>query len=262
MSPSESQLRAALQDGEGDAPDASLLISHALRVRRDRRRRVTSIAGGVAVVAVIGVGLTALFSSGTGGGNGGGGGSADSALGGAAAPAKVPADQAAGAASSAAGSSSGGSSAAKPGAFRATATGGLVDALKCPATPARYMLPGGGGSGQFGSGDPLFPDTVAAMKVCGYPQAAGAHPRTHVYDKPTSTRIVTTLNSARDTATNASCAVAHVVPGTIEILAVDSRGRTLKPVVITLRCRDSQATNGTAVRYIDAVPDELLALVQ
>ena len=60
MSPSEAQLRAALHDGEGDRPDADQLISRALRIRRDRRRRYQTIAGGLAAAAVVGVGTTVL----------------------------------------------------------------------------------------------------------------------------------------------------------------------------------------------------------
>jgi hypothetical protein len=255
MSPSESQLRAALQDGEGDAPDATALISHALQVRRDRRNRITSIAGGVAVVAVLGVGTTALVSLGTDSGSSGGS-SADSARG------FQSAQKAAGAASApSAERRSAAASPARPSKTAAASTGGTIDALKCPTTPARYMLPGGGGSGQFGSGNPLFPDAVAAIKACGYSTSPGARPQAHVYQSPESSAIATALESAPTTHTSRMCADNTYARGTIEILAVDSRGRALKPVVITLNCQASQATNGTAVRYVNAVPDQLLELV-
>ena len=253
MSPNEDQLRAALRHGQGDAPDATALISHAIRVRHDRHRRRVAIAGGVAIVAVLGVGTTALVSSRTGGGtNGSAGSSADLAGGGTAQSGKIPGAKAPAGQPSSAGASS---------PIRATSTAHGADELTCPAAPARYMLPGGGGSGQFGSTDPLFPSAVTALKACGYAAGAGAQPRAHVYQSPVSTRIVAALESAPTTRSTHMCADNTYVRGTIEILAVDARGRALTPVVLTLNCQASEATNGTAVRYVNAVPDELVALV-
>lgn len=254
MSPSESQLRAALQDGEGDAPDAGLLISHAVRVRYDRRRRITSIAGGVGVIAVVGVGLTALVSSGSdtekaGGSSGGRAASGYSQNDKAAGGAKAPSAQ----------GSSAAASSARP-TTNPAAAGGKIDALNCPATPARYLLPGGGGSGQFGSRDPLFASPVATVKACGYPQSSGAKARSAIYRGTTAAKIVSVLGSAPNMRTSASCTTDYV-GGTIEILAVDAKGNALKPVVVTLNCVSSQATNGTAVRYVNVLPDELTRLV-
>jgi hypothetical protein len=261
MSPSESQLRAALQQGEGDAPDAGALISHAVAVRRERRHRITSIATGVAVVAVIGVGMTALVSSSQDSDSGGSsvaGGSATrprAANAGGADAAGVPAE-------SAAPRLNGSVSAAARGSIGTGAAAKAVIGLKCPAKPARYMLPGGGGSGQFGSGGPLFDSPVTAAKVCTYPQTASAHSQAHVYGTAAAHKIVAALESAPDQQQAASCAPnADYVGGTVEILAVDAKGNPMKPVVVTLECRASQATNGTAVRYVMSLPDELLQLV-
>jgi hypothetical protein len=267
VSPSESQLRAALQHGEGDAPDPSALIAHAVGVRRDRRRRITSIAGGVAVVAVIGVGLTAAITSGSGSHHAAS--SADKAAathGSAAAAAGGVAESAAASMGNADAAPARSSSAAVPAPYvaprrsMAASLAGAMAALHCPATPARYMLPGGGGSGQFGSGDPLFPDSMVAMKVCTYPARTGAHMTAKVYGQPEASQIAAALDAAPDTRSSTSCpANTDYVGGQIEILAVDAQGRALKPVVLTLGCVTSQATNGTAVRYVTAIPDPLLS---
>jgi hypothetical protein len=74
-------------------------------------------------------------------------------------------------------------------------------------------------------------------------------------------RIVATLESAPTTHTSRMCANNAYNRGKIEILAVDAQGRPLSPVVITLNCQGSLATHGTAVRYVNAVPDELIGLV-
>jgi hypothetical protein len=265
MSPNESQLRAALQQGEGDSPDATHLISHAMRVRHDRRRRITSIAGGVAAVAVIGVGLTALVTSGS---------NSESASSSAGGGTSVRGDaQGAAAGSSAAGSTGGrrhalaprnaASAAPNPHAYSApSAARAAVAALRCPATADRFMLPGGGGSGQFGSGDPLFPQPVSAMKVCAYPQRANAQLRTQTLRAPVAGQIATALDAAPDSKSDSTCpANTDYVGGQIEILAVDARGRPLKPVVLTLGCRSSQTTNGTAVRYVADLPAPFLRLL-
>jgi hypothetical protein len=266
VSPSEAQLRAALQDGEGDsdAPDATALISHAVRVRRDRHRRITSIAGGVAVVAVIGVGLTALVTSGQGSESAGSGGStADSALkGGAAgvvahAPAQRPQDSSGRSAESRRSAGS----APLPHAYVTSGAASSASRLKCPATADRLMSPGGGGSGQFGSSDPLFAQKVAAMRICAYPQRVGARTQTKTYDAAEARQIASELDAAPDTRPSASCpANTDYAGGEIEFLAVNAKGEAMKPVVLTLACQASQATNGTAVRYVITVPTPALQL--
>src|SRR6478672_3896297 len=60
MSPNEEQLRAALREGEGDRPNADLIIVSARAARRSRRRVAAAIAASVAVVIAIGGGITAL----------------------------------------------------------------------------------------------------------------------------------------------------------------------------------------------------------
>jgi hypothetical protein len=65
MSPSESDLRAALHDGDGDPLDVDSLLGHAQARAAQRRVRMLSTAAIVAVVAGAGVGGGYLLSSGS-----------------------------------------------------------------------------------------------------------------------------------------------------------------------------------------------------
>jgi hypothetical protein len=245
MSPSESQLRAALHDGEGAGVDPDAVISHAIGVRRDRRRRINAIAGGVAVVAVIGVGASVLSSSSNGRN---GGSSADSAAGGAA-------------------SRNGTAAAPRRPVSSATAAGGLgrapAVAGTCPTAPDHFALPGGGGSGQFGSTDPLFPASVTSIRVCGYPLLASAGTRTIVLSGAEAQSLASSINASSTKAMKRLCpANTNFVGGTLELYAVDGQGNAVDPVVVTLECVASQATNGTGVRYLVSLPDNLLSLLR
>lgn len=251
MGPNESQLRAALRDGEGESPDAGSLIFHAQRVRRERRRRISSIATGVAVVCLVVGGVTALVNSGrddhAGSSNGGGGyaaGSAGSAVrqGNAKAPAAV---------------GSGASASARAEQLLANAE---ATVLHCPTSASHYMLPGGGGINDFGSDSKLFAGQVVALKLCGYPSVASA-PRTKVLDGSAATQLVSQLESAPSVAGGGGKCTETPVNGKVEILAVTTQHKAIKPVVLTLGCPTSQATNGTAVRYVHGLPDVITALL-
>jgi hypothetical protein len=62
MSPSESQLRAALHHGEGEPVDAGAVIARARAARHDRRVRMASVAAAVAIVGAVGTGGGLLLS--------------------------------------------------------------------------------------------------------------------------------------------------------------------------------------------------------
>jgi hypothetical protein len=246
VSPNEAQLRAALHHGEGEGLDAGSLISHAVGVRRERRRRMTAIAGGVTVVAVVGLGATALGTLGHG--TKGGGGSSSAANG------DSRMQPGGGAAGGAARSSAGGSG------MHTDAAG-----LHCPATPDTFYLPGGGGSGQFGATDPLFARPVTRMKVCGYALTGmirGA-PASLAVGSPDAGQIADALNAAASTPPPShKCPDNTASPsGRIEILAVDATGKKLDPVVLTVSCPATRATNGTAVRYPAEVPQRFIGLL-
>jgi hypothetical protein len=237
MGPNEAQLRAALHEGEGESLDATALISHAVHVRRDRRRRVTSIVGAAVVVAVVGLGTAGLVALGRGGDQG-----AASAGG-------------QGAASSVAADAAGGKAAEKnPASAASSKQAGTHPGLPaCPATPTHYRLPGAGGL--------LFDRPVEAMRMCAYPD--GPAPTAATITGAEARSLANTLNTgSRTPVASVKCpAIAGNGWGTIELLAVDASGAAFKPVVITVGCGSSPATNGTALRFLANVPARVLKLL-
>ena len=151
MSPSESQLRAALREGEKGGIDAGVIIANAERYRRARRQRVTYAAVAVVVAAFVGVGGTLLAGS----------GSSDETAGGSAGTA------------AAGGGAAYRNMSKRPGASSAApsrATGGLGPAsgvATCPSTPARLSAAGAGRR----HGGQLLPAGVSSITACGYPAA-------------------------------------------------------------------------------------------
>jgi hypothetical protein len=251
VSPSEAHLRAALHHGEGDPLDAGALISHAVRVRRARQRRRTSILTGTTVVAVVAAGVGLLVSLGGGSESAGGSGSPPAGAGAALqGTARVPA-----VAPSAAKSDGAGSAASRYAGAEAAPTRALR--LVCPPAPARYMLPGGGGIGAYGSTEKLFVRSVAAMKICVYPPVPARTPLSTVLTAAAARQFAANLESAPARTTGARPCPSNtaIVGSELAVLAVSSDARRLKPVVITVSpCAASQATNGTAVRYLATLP--------
>ncbi|MEO6886442.1 MAG: hypothetical protein ABI232_09190, partial [Jatrophihabitantaceae bacterium] len=127
MSPNEEQLRRALRSGEGEPLDAAAMITHARTVRHTRRVRLTSVAATVFAVAAVGIGSAVAFGTHH-----------------ASTPAADP----------------GSSTHPTDGStLRVTATAANPSPtaqVNCPVTVPHLMLPGGGGSGQFGANGPLF----------------------------------------------------------------------------------------------------------
>jgi len=252
MSPSEGQLRAALHEGEGDTVDAGALIEHASWVRRERRRRVYLVAGTVAAVAVIGVGVASFV--------GNGGNKTDSAEGAASHSVKSIAGNAPPATSRPSGGRSGASVSGghvKHNAVPRRAPG------ECPAAAPRYLLPGGGGSGQFGASDPLFSHNVDTIVVCAYPAEASQRARRVELSTTQSAKLAESLESSPSSMTvpGRKCANVDTLGGTLDLMATDENGVASKPVLITLGCPRNTATNGTAVRYVAELPDRLIGLL-
>lgn len=149
MSPNEEQLRAALRQGEGEQPNADLIIASAHAARRSRRRMAWAIAGSVAVVIAIGGGITALALR-----------SEDSTSAGSAAgePQAAPSPTSAGGAAA---------PAASPGTGSPPAVSG---ALACPGPPPTIAMPNT-------SNGRLLPDGLTTIRIClyqtGTPKLAG-----------------------------------------------------------------------------------------
>jgi hypothetical protein len=244
VGPNEAQLRAALHEGEGDRLDAAALISHAAEVRRARRRRVSSVIGAAAVVAVVGLGTGAIIGLGRGGSpSGSSGGRA--------------------AAESSAGADTAGAAAAdRPASGPSrTAKGSAAGLPACPAAPAHYRLPGGGAA----THGPLFGRPVEAVRVCGYRDGIG--PTSLTLTGSDARSLATSLNASPEVPdTTVKCpAIAPIAGdvGTIEVLAVDAHGAALGPVVITINCGPSPVTNGTALRYVHlaGLPARVMKLI-
>jgi hypothetical protein len=227
MSPSEFDLRAALREGEGDRLDPDSVLAAARATRRERRVRIASVAGAVIVVGGIGagVGIANLQSSGspTAGGTSPSG------------------------SQSAASTFSGGSSVAA-----------TLSTLVCPTTPERVLLPGGGGTGQFGGDSSLFGHPVAAMKICLYPSATGSHPRSVVIQGADAQELANSLDTSASTPPFCPNLRGQTELG-FEVLAVTPGGTKLKPVT-ALPESPGRITNGTAVRYQCSPPSMLARL--
>jgi hypothetical protein len=252
MSPSESQLRAALREGEGERLDAGLLIANANRARRERRRRINQLAGATLVVGVVGVGFTALA---RGGSDDQGGGSSSS--GGRAAALRSSAPAAGGVAGGVGG---GGQSAHQPAKSAVPAPGGnYAPARSCPSVPTHIALPAG--VTQDEASGPLLPTDAAAIRACGYP--SGAQGGSVVLQATRASALAATINSAptRPGRTLRTCAKDERT-GTVELLAVDGTGRPVRPVVVTIACPQAVATNGMATRYFTVAPALLRNLLR
>jgi hypothetical protein len=250
MSPNEFQLRAALHEGEGDSPDPDSLIAMAVGARRERRRRITAIAGGTTVVAVVAAGATALIGLGHHGGNGD---ESPRAMGGA----DRAVSTAPNSASPGVGPARSSSAPDQPQDAPKPATA-YAASIACPATPDHLLLPGGGGSGQFGSTAPLFAHPVVAFRACGYPAGTSAGPRASIIAASQAQRIADQLEAGATRRRAVRCpANIDSAGGTVEIYPISAAGKQfirLRPVVITFGC-ESEATNGTAVRYLINLPD-------
>jgi hypothetical protein len=242
VSPTEFELRAALRRGEGDGPDADAIIRHAGQLQRQRRQRLGGGLAAAAVVAGVAVGGGYLVGS-TGGDD-----------------------------RNSAGSSSGVADGYQTKQSTRGAAGGSTDlpqaasdpaaTADCPAAVPRLMLPGGGGTGQFGSSDTLLPQDASSVLICAYGP-------TETPQAPTGRRL--TGADARALAASLDAA-ATVHQGTCPqfrtldteqyvLIGRSASGGEADPVVLTLagnQCR-TQATNGTAVRYGWVPPASLAA---
>lgn len=124
------------------------------------------------------------------------------------------------------------------------------------------MLPGGGGTGHFGGGDPLFGAGISAIKVCSYLAGGSVVGESEVLTGAQATELATSLNGA------SASRVARMCPNidngvgetALAIYAVTPSGRQLRVVTATLGC-GGVVTNGTATRYSWSPPNSLAMLI-
>lgn len=136
--------------------------------------------------------------------------------------------------------------------------GAAAAAAGCPAQPPHLMMPGGGGTDQFGGSGPLFAQPVDSLLACSYPPnsplrstrltGADAH---HVADSLNNT------SAYRQTVYDC---VAPPPPNSVLLLLAQGQ----PPVVVHVGCTmlDNMATNGTALRSNWDPPRSVLPLVQ
>jgi hypothetical protein len=231
MSPNEEQLQAALRQGEGERPNADLIIASAHAARRSRRRTVWAVAGSVAVVIAIGGGIAALTL------RSGNSTSAGSAAG---------AAQAIPSSASARGAPA---PAASPGTGSPPA---VTSALACPAVPPVIAMPSA-------SNGRLFLDRITAIRIClyqaGTPKFAGTTEVTGTAAEQLARRLE---DSPRPTPTT-PC-TADLGP-TVVILA--STATANAPTVVGNLGGCGEITNGQAARLARAVlQDEARVILQ
>jgi hypothetical protein len=245
MSPSESDLRAALRQGEeaGFQVNADAIMQEGQAVRA-RRVRIMSGAAAAVLVAAGAVGLAVA--------RGDGGGTS---------PVAGAANASARAAKSARHGAPRTAPAAAPNASQVGSNAGPVPdslpalgaATPCPASAPHLLAPGGGSPGQFGADQPLFAEPVETLVVCSYQTTTSTGPGRLTFTGSKATQIVTSIENAAPKAT----APTPCDPGptsTSRLLAfigVTPAGAALPPVTatVTFPACTVQVTNGTAVRF-------------
>jgi hypothetical protein len=250
MSPSESDLRAALRHGEDGGFQVNAdAIMHEGQAIRGRRVRILSGTAAAVLVAAGAVGLAA-----TRGGNGGAtSNAADKAAGGGRGALHGTPDLARTVPPAAPAPSK-----AVPGPGGGTQ---VTAGAQCPASAPHLLTPGGGGTGQFGADGALFAKPVKTLVVCSYATTVGSAPGRLVLSDRAATAVVSSMESARPEPT----APTPCDPGPtsttrlLDFIGVTSTGSALPPVTATLTfptC-NVRVTNGTAVRYNWSPPASL-----
>lgn len=248
MSPTESDLRAALREGEGGGPDIDRLVA-GVRARQARSRRtLLGAAAAVLVVCGAGAGSAVLW-----------GGASNS---GSESKAAAGADRNQVNNGSAAHRAAGGAPTREP---VMAAPAAAAPAVACPAAPPRPLVPGGGRPGQFDAQAPLFRRPVKAVVVCAYGSpdtysGLNAGPGRLVLTGPAATELAASLEHAATARTPRACPnIATSGPRALALIGVDRDGRPAGTVATTLvvpAC-NVEVSNGTAVRYQWSPPADL-----
>jgi hypothetical protein len=247
MSPTESQLRQALREGEGDGVDAGLLIANANRIRRERRRRINAGIGVAAVVGVLGSFALLIGTRAT----------QEEAGGGSAATRSAPGDQAyratsnGGAAGGAAGRSARASAVpSPPGAYHGT------PAPSCPRTPV-HVKRSGGSSGS------LVPAGVSSISACAY-RPDGTTVAGALVTQRAATEFADSLNAAPHRPARAAgpCVAPFDGRGSVQLRVYDSHGTLVGPLTVVPDCHQAKVTNGAVTRYPRHLPPPLPRLLR
>lgn len=241
MSPSESDLRAALRDGErDDVPDVDGLVAHVRGRRAQRRVRVLSAAAAVVVVAGAAVGGAVLW-----GGSEGGSGQQAGRTG--TAPTAVPT-----------------STGASFGVSTATSPQGRT---QCPSTAPATVAPVG-----TAATGPMFAAPVTGVLVCSYSQTGVASPGAGSSGASASvtlsgadaSALVTSIEQASTSRLRILCPdIATAEKKELAIVGLTADGRALPTVVtdVSVPNCNRPITNGTAVRWNWKPPASVAALI-
>ena len=250
MSPTESDLRAALRDGEGDGPNVDRVIALG-RARRTQTRHQLLAAAAV-VVVVGGVGSAVLV---------GGNNSADKSANNGAADAFG----AAGGNSDAAGGMAPLHSAAASGYRPAASAPASAVTVACPAATPTLQQKSGASTAQ-----PLLSRAVSAFIVCSYgtPEQAAEKaltPARVVLTGERAAELSASLAGASTARTPRTCPnIATSTPRALALIPIAGDGRVLDTVTTTLvipAC-NVLVTNGSAVRYQWSPPANLQGLFE
>jgi len=226
VSPTEDQLRAALQDGVGAALDPDAVIGRAEAYRRHRRVRVLVTSATAVVVAAAGIGIGFGVSSTT--------------------PRRT----------TAAGSQASAATALGTAGANLPPANHAAPAISIPCPTTRPALSTAGTT----SGS-LFTSDVAAVTVCGYRYNGSQIPVTQTYAGADARAIVISLEQASRARPVLHCDV--VVPSRLywlTFLAQYTNGARAQPVIAGVGCNGS-VNNGRTLRYEWSPPAVLASLL-
>ncbi len=256
MSPSEFHLRAALHEGEGEAPDADAIIGAALRLKRQRHDRVVrgGIAAAVLVLAGIGGGIALANHT-----SGKGASEAQSPALGRASSSRVEApekaDLPAGAArlgkgtagGAAAGSGVSGASNGQAGSAPVVGPiplpAGSQATAGCPSSPVRYTLPASDANTRRAATASLFRAPVTRLVICDY--GAAGNPTSRELTGSAAAKVADAIEGSTASQSHRACLA--LAPATL--LAFGATGEQT-PLEVSGTCNQLVVTNGIAVRYV------------
>jgi hypothetical protein len=261
MSPTEFELRAALQDGEGGGLDPDRIIARAagiLRERHARRVRIGSMSAAAAVVIGVAVSGSMLL-------HGSSGSTASSAAGRGDSAKQAESRPSAGNLPATSGPVAANASSAGGTEVGPVAPGPLHDAaaIACPdALPE--LAPGSAATGS------LFTGTVEAIKVCVYTTAtrqpvtsADGSTLNAIYTGAPATQIVSSIDDASIDAVPIGCPAGQTMLNqrSLVIIGVRTDGSATAPVVASLNPCSKVVSDGTDTRYDWTPPAAMAALV-